>query len=276
VVVGGQEWFHPDVVYNPNLYRFFVVAHTDLPTGPSICGGHVAQGAGPAGLWPIFQGGGAVQPAVAYNPLQGDCFVVWMWWNSTEGAYEIWGRIFKETGLTGSLPFKIYSWANRSFWSPRVAYNAFRNEYFVVWNAYDTSGDPPDVPNDIAGCRVSGPGHVLDCPIIITTEANPHQVDIAYNLVGDRYFVVWVRAYPETSTGHDIYGAVLSWTGVMYTPPGEFAIQSFAAPEDAPAVAADAAGYFVVAWEEEDGSGSRDIRLQEFDNFGATVGAASG
>ena len=281
VVVEGQEWYEPDVVYNPNRGMYFVVAHSDQGTSPSIHGQHVTQsGALADWLWTIygrFEGIDAIQPAVAYNSFNGDYLVVWMRRaNSNGGAYEIWGRIFDEMGFVASDPFKVFSWANRSFWSPRVAYNAFRNEYFVIWNAFNTSGGLPGVPNDIAGCRISAGGNILaPCPISITTEANPHQVDIAYNLVRDEYLVVWVRSNPAspTGTGNDIYGALLSWNGVVLTPPGVIAIGTEADDEDAPAVAVDAAGHYMIVWERAYVTGDRDIRGQEFDGFGATVGS---
>ena len=254
VVVEGQEWFQPDIVYNPNRGLYFVVAHNDLDGGSSIHGQHIALGGTHADwFWTLygpFEGIDAVQPAVAYNSLNRDYLVVWMRRNRSEGeGYEIWGRIWDEMGYVASDPFKIFSWANRSFWSPRVAYNAYRNEYFVIWNAFDTSGGFPGVPNDIAGCRISAGGNILDCPIIITTDTTPHQVDIAYNLVRDEYFVVWVRSYPASGTGNDIYGALLSWDGAVLTPPGEFAIASGATDQNAPAVAADPSGHYMVVWE---------------------------
>jgi hypothetical protein len=274
VVVGGQEWYAPDVVYNPNRKLYFVVAHADLGTAHSIHGRHITEsGAGADWLWTLYKpavGIEAIQPAVAYNSFDRDYMVVWMCRDNTEGdAYEIWGRIFDEMGYVAGDAFKIYSWSDRSFWSPRVAYNAYENEYFVAWNALDTSGGFPGVPNDIAGCRISASGEIDedDCPIIITTEASPHQVDIAYSLPSNKYLAVWVRTYPETSTGNDIYGAVLNWNGAMYSPPGEFAIDSRADDQGAPAVAADEAGFYMVAWEHDS-----DIARQTFDSLGATVG----
>ena len=277
VVVGGQEWYQPDVVYNPNRGLYFVVSHNDLDTGPSIHGQHITQGGTHADwFWTIygpFEGIEVLQPAVAYNSLDRDYLVVWMYRDTSEGEdYEIWGRIFDEFGRVAGDPFEIFSWANRSFWSPRVAYNAFRNEYFVLWNAFNTSGGSPGLPNDVAGCRISPGGGIVHCPIIVTNSNFPHQADFAYNLVRDEYFVVWVRSYLPSATGNDIYGALLGWNGVKLNPPGEFAIDSAERDQGAPAVAADASGHYMVVWEHSTVSFGRDITGQMFDGFGATVG----
>jgi hypothetical protein len=277
VVAEGQEWYQPDVVYNPNRGLYFVVAHADLGTGHSIHGQHVTQGGGLADwLWTVygpFEGIEVLQPAVAYNSYDRDYLIVWMR-RQTDGeeGYEIWGRIIDELGFTAGDPFMIFSWANRSLSSPRVAYNAFRNEYFVVWNAFDSSGGLPGVPNDISGCRLTAGGAAIaPCPTVITTDVNPHQVDIAYNYVWDRYFAVWVRSYSATATGNDVYGAVLSRNGVVVSPPGVIVIDEGDDNDDAPAVTANAQGYYNVAWQ-HGFAGNYSIHMQEYDGAGEPYG----
>ena len=36
-------------------------------------------------------------------------------------VYEIWGRIIPWNGPGSNAEFRIIQWANRSFWTPRVA-----------------------------------------------------------------------------------------------------------------------------------------------------------
>ena len=70
---------------------------------------------------------------------------------------------------------------NAERYQPAVAYNNRHGEYLVVWNAIDTTVSfPPGVPNDIAGLRVSASGVVQNpgAPLILTTYASPHQVDM--------------------------------------------------------------------------------------------------
>jgi hypothetical protein len=197
-----------------------------------------------------------------------------MQWQPDDGGdYEIWGRIIDELGFMASDPFKIYSWDNRSFWSPKVAYNAWRNQYFVVWNAFNTTTGQPGVPNDVSGCRLTAGGATIaPCPTVISTDANlyPQQVDIAYNYVWDRYFVVWVRSYSEDATGNDVYGTLLSWNGVLISPPGVFEIDGGDYHENAPAVAANTQGYYTVVWEHGFSDGDSQIYMQEYDGAGDT------
>jgi len=177
------------------------------------------------------------------------------------------GRIIPWNGPGSNPDFKIISWANRSFWTPRVAWNSHRNEYFVVWNAFDTTvGFPPGIPSDIAGYRISAGGVVQDpgFPLILTTYASPHEVDMVYNLAMDEYFLAFVVVHTQATTGNDIYGLRVSWNGTPVNPPGLIHIWETAKDQNAPAVATNGRDRYMVVWENEISAVDHDIYHREY------------
>ncbi len=266
----GEDWYGPAAAYNSLRRSQIVFTHAHADTGGDIYGYYWS--AAPDD-WVWFWAMSGFQPAVAYNRAEDDWLLVAMYDSDHDGRYEIWGRIVAGDAGGGSVPFLIFQWANRSFWSPRVAWNSYRNEYLVVWNAMDTV---TGLPSDVAAARVSASGTVLPgAPHLITTTGAPHQADVAYNLAADEYLVVWRRQ--GASSDWDIYGARLRGAdAALISPPGAFAIS--AAPEDqaSPAVTTNEQGYYMVVWEHvyPGPCCDWDIRGQELDVGGAPVGSA--
>ena len=155
-------------------------------------------------------------------------------------------------------PKLIITWANRSFWTPRV-----------VWNAIDTT---TGLASDVAGYRVSASGDVINLgfPIIISASNTPHQVDIAYNLAADGYLAVWRRM--RTTADWDIYGRCLKWDG---TPDGgEFAINSETVDQRYPAVTTNTQDRYLVVWQHAYSPTDWDIKGQYLNISGGAVGSS--
>ncbi len=188
-------------------------------------------------------------PAVAYNALAGEYLVVYMYDALGDGThYEVWGRRVAWNGSSMGSEFQIFSWANRAFWTPRVAWNSYRNEYMVVANALDTT---TGLWNDVAGRRVMAdgstpyPGHNISSQ---SQTLQPHQSDIAYNLAADEYLVVWRQRW--AGDDWDIYGArVRGDNGSVVNPPGVFVIDATAVNEQYPAVATNEQDRYLVVWQ---------------------------
>jgi hypothetical protein len=273
---GQGDRYRPDVVYNWVHDEYLVVWHNTWPgggrdiyarrvsrTGELLSWFCVATGLAPGG-----DGKNRSQPAVAYNAMMHEYLVVWMYEASTD-VYEIWGKIIPWNGPGTNAEFRIIQWADRSFWTPRVAWNSYRNEYFVIWNAMNTTGGTPGVPNDIAGHRVSSSGSVISTsPLNITNVYSPHQADLAYNIAKDEYLVVWVRAYSAATTGNDIYGARVGYNGVVVDPPGQFVIGETSKNEEAPTVATNQQDRYLVAWEHEHTATDHDVHAAHLDALG--------
>jgi len=263
----------PAVAYNWNRRQYLVVWHNQWPGNRDIYAQRVSDTGQLAGSWfCITTGtGDRAQPAVAYNGTNDEYLIVWMKEVSPD-TYEIWGRIIAWNAGYMHPEFKIISWPDRSFWTPRVAWNSYRNEYLVVWNAFDTSGGLPGVPRDIAGARISENGSI---PAInsLTTYAGPHQVDITYNVAKNEYFLAFVVIHTQATTGNDIYGLRVNGdTGTSVYPPGLLHICTTAKDQNTPAVATNGQDRYMVVWEHPYSSTDRDIYKQELDADGNLVG----
>jgi hypothetical protein len=276
---GDGERYRPAVAYNYVHREYLVVWHNTWPGGRRDIYARRVSSSGQVLSWfcVTTDASSRAQPAVAYNATNDEYLVVWMQESSSD-VYEIWGRIIPWNAPGTNADFPIISWANRSFWTPRVAWNSYRNEYLVVWNAFDTTVSfPPGAPNDVAGYRVSASGVVQNpgSPIIITDSTSPHQVDLAYNVAMDEYFVVWVRVYSTVAPGtsNDIYGTRLSWDGNVVSPPGVIAICSQEKHQNAPSVATNGQNRYMVVWEHEYSATDHDIYGQEYDAVGNPVGS---
>lgn len=274
----------PAVAYNWSHHEYLVVWHNTWPGNRDIYAQRVSENGSKIGSWFSITSGAKdrLQPAVAYNSAEDEYLVVWMQEDDTRpNVYNIRGRIIAWNNSYQRSEFTIISWANRSFWTPRVAWNVYRDEYFVVWNAFDTTTSfPPGVPNDIAGYRVSSDGEVQNpgIPSLLATTGSPHQVDLVYNVGTDEYFIVYVIVHTLATSGNDIYGRRVTWDGVAQS-----SIEILKDDYDGgrkhqnhPAVATNNQDKYMVVWEHEYSSTDHDIYAREYNANGTPVGASFG
>jgi hypothetical protein len=260
----------PEVAHNYNRKQYLVVWHNEWPGNRDIYAQRVSESGKRVGNWFSITTGAEdrVQPAVAYSATDDEYLVVWMKEVSAD-VYEIWGRIIAWNGGYMYPEFKIISWTDRSFWTPRVAWNSIRNEYMVVWNAFDTTTSfPPGIPNDIAGARVTNEngGKVIDTDIL-TSYAAPHQVDIAYNVATNKYFIAFVVVHTEATSGNDIYGLRVGEDGSPVGGLIEIYKDDFAGGRrhlNRPAVATNEQDKYMVVWEHEYAYDDHDIYGREY------------
>lgn len=274
---GSGERYQPAVAFNYLHGEYLVVWHNTWPGGGRDIYARRVSDTGQVLTWFCVTTGltNRSNPAVAYNALNDEYLVVWMQ-EASPNVYEIWGRIIPWNSPGANADFLIISWANRSFWTPRVAWNTIHNEYMVAWNAFDTTASfPPGLPSDIAGYRVSASGVVQNpgSPSIFTTYATPHQVDMVYNVAMDEYFLVFVVVHTQVTTANDIYGLRVSWNGVPANPPGLILISDSAKDENAPAVATNEQDRYMVVWELAYSSTDHDIFAREYNADGSPFGS---
>jgi hypothetical protein len=142
--------------------------------------------------------------------------------------------------------FLIYTWANRKFWNPKVAWNSSQNKFLVIWNAFDAT---TNLPTDIAGVNVTADGVPDAAAHIITTASHPHEANLVYNSTTDNYLVVWRHEY--SLSDWDIYGALLDANGSVIG--SEFSINLENVNSQSPAVASSGNHYLVV-WQHSGGN----------------------
>ncbi len=239
----GEDWYRPVVAYNSLRRSSIMFTHAHAATGGDVYGYYWSA---IPDDWVWFWAASGVQPAVAYNRTDDDFLLVYMYDSDQSGQYEIWGTIVEGDASARGAPFLIFQWANRSFWSPRVAWNSVDNEYLVVWSAVDTT---TGLPNDISAARVSKYGVVLaGAPHVITDQGTPHQPDVVYNPAHDQYLVVWARQ--GVGADKDIYGARLRGREAeLLSPPGGFPINALPEDQRSPSVTTNGEDYYMVVWE---------------------------
>jgi len=208
-------------------------------------------------------------PALAYNAQNNEYLVVYM--HDADGVHhEVWGRRVAWNGAWLGPEFLIFAWPHRAFWTPRVAWNSYRNEYLVVADAYDTTTGRY---NDVAGRRVKAdgttpyPGHSISAQ---NQTLQPYQADVTYNLAADEYLVVWRQRY--AGDDWDIHGArVRGDNDAVVNPPGVLTIDATAVDQNYPAVATNQQDRYLVVWQHGKG-----LPTTDWDVYGRELDVAGG
>jgi hypothetical protein len=265
--------YQPSVAYNWVHDEYLVVWHNAWPDGHQDIYARRVSHSGQLLSWFSVSAGAndRVQPAVAYNASTDEYLVVWMYNANGDGStYEIWGRTIAWNGAYQNPPFQIITWPNRTFWTPRVAWNSIRNEYLVVWSAHDAT---TLTPTDVAHALLAADGSKLFGTIISSAE-EPHQADVTYNVAADEYLVVWRRMWAPADG--DIRAArIAAGPGVVVDPPGVFTIDAPEEDQQLPAVTTNEQHRYLVVWQHAFPGPccDWDIRGQELDVNGNLVGS---
>jgi len=266
---------HPRLAYNPDKDEYLVVWENLWPGGSRDVYARRVTGSGELkSQFTVATGAktdnkNRFSPDAAYNGTSDEYLVVYMFDAKGDSMqYEVWGRRVAWNGSWLGPEFQIFSWPNRGFYGPRVVWNSWRDEYFVVANALDTQTGKW---NDVAGRRVSidgstpYPGHSISAQ---NQSLQPCQADVAYNPQVDEYLVVWQQLYGATDW--DIHGARVG--GLDYAvinPPGVIMIDNAPVAQKSPAVSHNQKDRYMVVWEHDE---SKGIYGRQLNNTGGTVG----
>ncbi len=158
-----SQRYEPRVAYNWDENEYLVVWHNYWPpAGYDIYARRVSSGGQLLSWFCVATGANGdnkkrLAPALAYNATAKEYLVVYMYDASGDGIHwEVWGRRVAWNGSWLGPEFPIFTWGNRAFENPRVAWNSYRNEYLVVANAKDTLSNHY---NDVAGQAGDGQWH---------------------------------------------------------------------------------------------------------------------
>ena len=247
---------NPRAAYNSVSHQYMVVWHNAWPGGLlDIYAQRVTSSGKLLSHFTVATGAGGDGhdrwlPAVAYNATANEYLVVYMV-DVGSNNYEVWGRRVSWDGALMSTEFVIFTWGNRAFWSPRVAWNRHANEYFVVANARDTISGKW---NDVAGRRVTALGTTPYAGFNVSAQnqtLQPQMGDVASSgvltpaEVADEFLVVWRQwAFGDD---WDIYGARVEANTVVA--PGPLLLDPSASDESYPAVTSDGGGRYGVVWQ---------------------------
>jgi hypothetical protein len=256
--------YKPAIAYNYRHDEYLVVWHNTWPSGHRDIYARRVTGSGQIRSWFAVSAGtnDRAQPAVAYNATTDEYLVVWMYNANGDGhTYEIWGRTIAWDGSYQDSEFQIITWPNRTFWTPRVVWNGWRNEYLVVWSAFDATTSQA---TDVAHALLDSDGNKLYGTIISSADM-PHQADVTYDIATDEYLVVW--RYMAGADGNIRGARVDAGGGVVVNPPGVFVISSASDDEQFPAVTTNEQNRYLVVWQRLV-LGDWDIYGQELDVAG--------
>jgi hypothetical protein len=240
----------------------------------------------------------ALNPAVAYNPIDNEFLVVWSGDDDTGGLSndesEIFGqRLHADTGLhTGANDFRIsdagppgspVNGANE----PEVVHSATNNQYLVVWTADEGLGGLANEEHEIYGQQLSATGGEIGVNDFRISQMGPDgnaSYDalgsaVAYNPVSNEYLVVWSgddNTPPLVDNERELFGQRLSATGGAVGA-DDFRITDMGPDGDAnfgagsPALAHNpGSNEFLVVWEGDDNVATVD---EEFEVFGQRLSA---
>jgi len=187
----------------------------------------------------------------------GDFVVVWTSSGSSgtdTSGNSIQGQRYTSNGSAQGAQFQVNTYTTSYQDSPKVATDA-DGDFVVVWissgsSGTDTSGD------SIQGQRYASDGSMQGAEIQINTYTTINQRDpsVAADADGD-FVVVWCSTLSGTDTNGSAQGQRYASNGS--TQGAQFQVNTYTTSGQCdPAVAADAGGDFVVAWESNGSAGT--------------------
>jgi len=252
----------PAVAYNADDDEYLVVwAHWDSKTDEEDIYGQRVDGDGTVGarVEICTVAGNQSNPAVAYSAATGYFLVTWE--DGRNDGQDLYARAVP--GGSGDLAdeFLVYEGEENQS-TPAVAASGANDEYLVVWRE---GGSPY---TDIYARRTETQETVGEAFTITVAGAADAGPALAYDGERGEYLVVWARL---VGSDYNIYGRrVAAAGGLLGT---ELSIATGTPSQGSPAVAANGAGGYVVAWQE--GSSNTDIAAAVVDRDGQVLGSGA-
>ncbi|MBI3447577.1 MAG: hypothetical protein HY049_01460 [Acidobacteria bacterium] len=210
---------------------------------------------------------GQTIPVVAINTA-GDFVVIWNSRHQDGSGLGLFGRWFDDTGSPRGPEFPVTGHTSGDQANASIALDA-AGSMVVAWESYGEDGSM----DGVFGRRFDASGDPLDSEFqvnVFTTDLQ-NNPSIAVNPGGD--FVVAWQSEGQDGSDYGIFARRFDSTG---TPRGaEFQVNTYTTNRQRqPAVALDAAGNFVMAWESDgqDGSGF-GVFGRRFDSSGVPLGS---
>ena len=227
----------PDVVYNPTENEFLIVWSADEVDnrneiyGQRLVGGTlVPKGINDfaiSSVTAVDVAYDAFNPAVTYNSATNEYLVVWSSDADVFGEEEIFGQMLDEQGLeVRDNDFRISTMgpANDSSYDaafPDVTYNPTSNEFLVVWDGDDDTGNLVNNELEIFGQRLTFKGVEIGPDDFRISDAGPDQnisheaynARVAYDTTHNNYYVVWWGDDNGINSENEVFGQLLDNAG---------------------------------------------------------------
>ena len=193
-----QQWY-PKVVYNSWEEEFMVIWWNDPPAGPGYISGRRIRAAD--GTFPSSSSDFTISdpseermnPEIAFNHNYDEYLVVY------DDTQDILGQRFSETGASQGGEFAIAAWPGAET-QPAVAICAdfYHTQYLVAWQNPD-----PDIYARFVNADGSLDGGPLHLDYTSVDEIYPQ---VACDLHGKQFFVVWQQQFSNSSGPYGIWG----------------------------------------------------------------------
>jgi hypothetical protein len=249
---------NPAIAYNSQWHQYLVLGWNDRPGCDDVWAERLAaDGRKLGGKW-VAAGCPAERrhPDVAYNTKHNEYLVVWA--EESGGIHYIkFQRLSAELQDLGGAVTIVQD--SSPLLHPAVAYAFTSDKYLVVWEDAIPAG------SSIVGKVISAAGLPEGSWVEVSLDpgGEPRQLpDLAYNRHANGYLVVWQQWYPNPPDSlWDIRGRLVNGDGGMPFP-DEY-IDNWNVDTTAPAVAAipttPNSYKYLVVWEKDSGSGTKDI-----------------
>jgi hypothetical protein len=260
-----QDWLTPamsemraDVAYNPDDDEYLVVFDWDFALSGNRGIMFVAVDAvGDITPMPLEviedPAWDDSNPAVAYNPDDGNYMVVWERRDASDVG-QIFGCVI--TDREADLPFPIKT-GNADHLEPDVAYSSGAGQFLVVWEDHGAGWTPPP---DIDSASYTGTGgfvsylHIAPDPIsVLGAQTNPA---VAAHGTAARWLVVWEDSRSLATTGINVWGQQVEYDFGLDFYGSAIEISAALGDAESPDVAwgpvGNAAGEYLAVWIEKE------------------------
>jgi hypothetical protein len=235
--------------------NFVVVWHSQDGSSLGIFGQRYANSGAPLGSEfrvNTFTTGGQGTPAIAADAA-GNFVVIWA---SYDGAsYGVFGQRYASSGAPLGTEFRVntYTTGNQAIERRPIAADSSGN-FVIVWRSTQGGGISGYV---IFGQRYASSGAPLGTEFRVNTYTTNAQYLPAVDADAAGNFVVVWRSFLQDGSNSGVFGQRYDSAG---GPAGaEFRVNTYTTnTQEFPAVASDAAGNFVVAWQSFTQDGSSD------------------
>ncbi len=206
-------------------------------------------------------------PAVAMD-VDGDFVLAWHSVGQDGSSFGVYAQRYNAAGVAQSQEFRVNSYILDAQHEPAVAMNA-AGDFVIAWQSRVQEGQ---LDYGIFAQRYEFAGEPLGDEFRVNTFTTNNQGDPAVAMDADGDFVVTWTSYGQDGSGYGIYAQRYNSTGTAQG--GEFRANTFTTGEQGrSAVAMDASGRFVVAWESVGQDGSLGgIFAQRYDASGVPQG----
>ena len=239
--------YSPALAYNHVHHEYLVVWHNNWNASRDIYAQRISETGELLSWFTVTTGpNDRLQPSLAFNATNEEYLVVWMYDANGDGStYEIRGRTVAWNGASMGPEFQVAAVGNKGLWTPRAAWNSYRNTYLVAWTALDSASG---APSEISHALLSDTGSLL-AVTTVTSDRQPHQMDVVYNVASNEYLMVWRRMWAPADG--DIMGALIDGdTGALLDPPGVFTVSGLTVDQLLPSVTTNGQHRYVVVWQE--------------------------